>query len=78
MNKPLYSTDPAVNFGFQERVREPEFCCFCGRELNRMISNDARPVKDAKCCDYCNFTIVVPERIKQCTGGEENVTDRSA
>ena len=58
-----------------------ERCCICGeplwnghsRELSDVqktlyFGNNPWPVvedEDARCCDYCNDTVVIPERIRQ-------------
>ena len=47
----------------QDKIR----CCFCGKEIDWMTSNDPRPIrtehKDARCCDSCNASIVIPTRL---------------
>ena len=47
---------------------EKNKCCFCGKEIDRFSTNDARPIKVAGldfagCCDECNVRIVIPTRI---------------
>lgn len=43
-------------------------CCICGKQFNG-YGNNPEPVKTTGvCCDHCNFTVVIPERIKQCVG----------
>lgn len=39
-------------------------CCICDKDAGP-YGNNALPVKDGKCCNYCNVTIVIPARVKQ-------------
>ena len=64
LNGPFYPIDVAEQFGFEKRESNPEFCCFCNRELNRLTANDARPISDGYCCPCCNVKIVVSARIR--------------
>ena len=42
-------------------------CCICGGEIEVKgrwkTGNNAQPVKKGRCCDKCNYTKVIPERI---------------
>ena len=41
-------------------------CCICGKEI-KGYGNNPWPIstnKEDRCCDECNFTIVVPKRIE--------------
>lgn len=38
-------------------------CSICGKETNGH-SNNAQPVNDGKCCDECNFTVVMAKRLE--------------
>lgn len=43
-------------------------CCFCKKELGKSewAGNNPAPLKEDgvnRCCDECNATIVIPERI---------------
>lgn len=42
-------------------------CCFCKEEITGWGNNPAPLFQDGKnrCCDVCNATIVIPERIKR-------------
>ena len=44
-------------------IREVKFCCICGKHIDGHGHN-ASPIKDGTCCDECNMTKVIPERIK--------------
>lgn len=49
----------------QERINKG-VCCFCEGELGQTGGNNPDPactIKDARCCDYCDETIVLPARI---------------
>ena len=44
-------------------------CCLCEKEIeavgNWTEGNNAQPLKDNRCCDFCNNTKVIPERIRR-------------
>tara|TARA_Y100000310_G_C20672167_1_gene810860 strand:- start:1130 stop:1291 length:162 start_codon:yes stop_codon:yes gene_type:complete len=44
-------------------------CCICKGEIENKgywdKGNNALPVKDGRCCDKCNMTVVLPERFKK-------------
>jgi hypothetical protein len=43
---------------------EKEKCCICGQEI-KGVDNDPYPVREeGRCCQYCNYTVVLPERIR--------------
>ena len=58
-------------FGLEEPDVESyeitEKCCLCGGIIEG-YGNNAAPLKDGDCCDVCNATRVVPERIKKAKG----------
>lgn len=37
-------------------------CCICGKEFEG-FGHNAEPIKNGRCCDYCNFNAVLPVRI---------------
>ena len=37
-------------------------CCICGREFNG-FGNNANPIREGSCCDYCNTRFVIPARV---------------
>jgi hypothetical protein len=44
-------------------------CSICGNAIEVTIGgwsegNNAQPVNDGRCCDWCNWTVVVPARLK--------------
>ena len=44
---------------------EKHICCICGQEFNG-FGNNPYPVnsdEDARCCDDCNDTVVIPARL---------------
>lgn len=50
-----------------EENKKP-ICCFCGKECEDEFGNNPYPAnteEDARCCNDCNTTIVIPERIKK-------------
>jgi hypothetical protein len=49
-------------------LKEEMFCSICG-ELNEkwpggFYGNNAEPINDGRCCDWCNGNRVLPARIK--------------
>ena len=41
-----------------------ERCCICGKKIQG-VGNDPYPVREeVRCCQYCNYTLVLPERIR--------------
>lgn len=38
-------------------------CIICGKNY-KGYGNNARPVKDGQCCDKCNYSKVIPERMR--------------
>ena len=44
-------------------IHEVHYCCICGKRINGHPHN-AAPLKDGVCCDECNATRVLPERIR--------------
>jgi len=42
-------------------------CCLCNKTIKAKGTwtkgNNAQPVKNGRCCDNCNYTKVLPERI---------------
>ena len=40
-------------------------CVICKEEILDEWGHNPDPVKeDGRCCDICNFTVVIPERLK--------------
>jgi len=39
-------------------------CVICGAKIDG-LGHNAVPVKDGRCCDTCNTTRVIPERLYQ-------------
>jgi len=44
-----------------------------GKELNSRGHN-AQPVKEGRCCDTCNYEVVIPARLRQ-LNGDGNIKD---
>ena len=42
-------------------------CCICGKKIIG-YGNNAEPVKPGICCDKCNRSIVIPNRVKIALG----------
>lgn len=39
-------------------------CSICGKNYDG-YGNNAQPVNNGRCCDECNFKVVIPIRIKK-------------
>lgn len=40
-------------------------CCLCGKKMEYEFGNNPFPLKKTgTCCNNCNYTKVIPERIK--------------
>ena len=46
-----------------ENYKETGKCCICGKDYTHW-GNNALPIKDGRCCDECNNTVVIEARIK--------------
>lgn len=41
------------------------FCCICGLKMQGYGNNPAPVATGGRCCDDCNASVVIPERLKQ-------------
>lgn len=54
-----------------------EKCCICGAEIR--YGNDPWPVRaEGRCCDKCNWTVVIPERKRRYEEAHPNINDKKA
>lgn len=53
----------------KEDYAETGICSICGKEYTHW-GNNAQPINDGRCCDECNSTRVVPERITRMQQGK--------
>lgn len=37
-------------------------CCICRKDAGK-YGNNALPLKDGRCCDTCNYDIIIPLRL---------------
>ena len=54
-------------------------CCICHKEFTG-YGNDPWPIDtrdDVKCCDNCNFQVVVPERLRGMLRGGEYIINEN-
>ena len=59
--------DVATSCGIEPVFEEEEkkTCCICGKEIKGW-GNNPYPVRtEGDCCDLCNATVVLPERIRR-------------
>lgn len=44
-------------------------CCLCGGEIKPVgdwvSGNNAEPAAEGRCCDNCNYAIVLPMRLRE-------------
>lgn len=59
-----------------EMKKETWKCCICKRRFTGW-GNNAQPVKDGKCCDECNWMYVIPARIAELSGGNDEQREDS-
>ena len=45
------------------RENKMKKCILCGKDYEG-YGNNAQPLKEGQCCDNCNTTKVIPERLK--------------
>ena len=58
---------------YPKKPSGPQTCSICGNPYEG-YGNNARPVKDGRCCDDCNAMVVTPARmeaIKKATKKED-------
>lgn len=55
-------------------IHEVKYCCICGKRIDG-YGHNAAPVKDGTCCDECNSTKVLPERLRLTR--QDNGTERA-
>lgn len=41
-----------------------EICCICGKTIEGYGNNPYPVREEGQCCRYCNYTVVLPERIR--------------
>ena len=39
-------------------------CSICEEEIQDEYGNNAEPINDGVCCDKCNWSVVIPARLK--------------
>ena len=42
-------------------------CSICNNEINDRFGNNAEPINNGRCCDDCNYTVVLPARVNALT-----------
>lgn len=52
-------------------------CCFCGKEIDDVYSNNPEPLMSApnRCCTECNYSKVLPARFKSLQQPKESEAD---
>jgi len=45
-----------------KRLTRKGICCFCGKKYDHWGNNAEPVIEDGRCCDHCNWTVVVPVR----------------
>jgi hypothetical protein len=47
-----------------KRLTRKGICSICECEYDRW-GNNAEPVNDGRCCDFCNWAVVIPARARE-------------
>lgn len=55
-------------------AQKKQICCLCGDEYTDWGHN-AQPVRDGRCCGYCNALIVIPMRMRRLGLGRKEKPD---
>jgi len=50
-------------------------CSICRRPY-RGSGRSAQPINSGRCCDNCNITVVIPERLREIVNAEERATKK--
>lgn len=48
-------------------------CCICNQPITGWGNNPWPVAKDGECCEHCNYTVVIPARLKKM---KENNSDK--
>ena len=48
----------------EKEIKDKNFCSICGKSYEG-YGNNAEPINNGRCCDYCNAMIVIPRRIQE-------------
>jgi hypothetical protein len=49
-----------------------EMCSICGKPCDR-YGHNAQPINNGRCCDDCNNTVVIPERLRRAGLSEDQI-----
>ncbi len=49
----------------------PKYCCICGKEILGPGNNPAPVATGGRCCDKCNESVVIPERLKNAANNKK-------
>jgi len=47
-----------------KKIKKQNICSICQAEYEG-FGNNAEPINDGRCCDNCNWAVVVPARINR-------------
>lgn len=59
-----YSQEIARKEKLTRHEEQHHTCCICGKEFIGYGNNPDPVEKSGRCCDECNATVVIPERLK--------------
>jgi len=62
MTKAKAKIDPPI-FRTRKAPAKTKVCSICQHPFTE-YGNNAQPVNDGRCCDECNWTVVVPSRLQ--------------
>lgn len=47
-------------------------CCICGAPVTDEFGHNPDPIESkGRCCNSCNYNLVIPARLKELTNGRE-------
>ena len=59
----------------EKELEKGGICCFCGAKFSG-YGNNAEPVSNGRCCDWCNFAVVIPARVRKLQDFEKAKKDK--
>ena len=48
-----------------KRLTRKGICSICGEKYDRWGNNAEPVIEDGRCCDHCNWTVVIPARARE-------------
>ena len=48
-----------------KRLTRKGICSICGEKYDHSGNNAEPVIDDGRCCDHCNWTVVLPARVRE-------------